>query len=132
MTTIEFGVFLDDVDEGRLTEAQGIARSLGVSLNSDGSPFAGRGDEAPVKVVLSAPVVPSAQQVRMGRDRLDALLHDDERLTDYAVVKDNAGQVTHAISLLTADVKPVAQASVAPAAAPAAPARPRRWSPFGR
>ena len=130
MTTIEFGVFLNDVNEDRLTEAQGIARSLGVSINSDGSPFAGRGDEAPVKVVLSAPTVPSAEQVRLGRDRLDALLEDDERLTDYAVVKNQAGQVTHAISLLTAEVKPVAGPVAAPAAAPAAPARPRRWSPF--
>lgn len=133
--TIEFGVFVEDADEGRLAEAQSVARSLGVSLTADGSVFAGHDGDGPLKVVVNLPAGASltADAVRQGRDRLDALLVDEERLTDYALVKED-GVLTQVVSLLTAGVQSVSspQAPAPAPAAPAAPAAPRRWSPFRR
>lgn len=134
--TIEFGAFLTGTPtHNRLASAQATARSLGVSLSADGSRFAGQGSQGdPVKVTVAVPagtqVTPAV--VARGRDALDALLSNGERLSDYALVKDN-GVLTQVISLLTGEVKAVQQeARPAPAQAPRQAPAPRRWSPFRR
>lgn len=136
--TIEFGAFINSANEDRLSQAQRVARDLGVTLSSDGSPFAGSGPAAPVKVVVALPqgTTVTPEDVKTGRDALDAILTDGERLTDYALVKDD-GVLTSVVSLLTAGVQSVPRAAspaVRQGSADAAPtpARPRRWSPFSR
>lgn len=138
-TTIEFGAFVQSAHAGRLADAQRVADDLGVTVQADGSRFAGSGSLAggdPIKVTVTVPAGASLTPalIREGRNAFDDLLSGNERLTDYAVVKQN-GVITEVVSLLTAETKSVAQpvtASAARPAAPAAPARPRRWSPFGR
>lgn len=135
-TTIEFGAFIEDANADRLSEAQGVARSLGVQIHADGTSFAGSGSDGdPVKVTVTLPAGTSltTSMVAEGRDALDNLLDEDERLTDYALVKQD-GTLHSVVSLLTGESKSVAQPVQAPvqAEAPAAPAAPRRWSPFRR
>lgn len=133
-TTIEFGAFIEDADADRLDEAQGVARSLGVQIHADGSSFAGTGSAGdPVKVTVTLPAGTSltTAMVAQGRDALDNLLDGDERLTDYALVKQD-GTLHSVVSLLTGESKSVAQPVVQQQEAPAAPAAPRRWSPFRR
>lgn len=136
MQTIEFGAFIEDANADRLSEAQRVARSLGVQISADGSTFAGSGSAGdPVKVTVTLPAGTSltTAMVAQGRDALDNLLDEDERLTDYALVKQD-GTLTGVVSLLTGEAKSVAQPAAAATqqAAPAAPAAPRRWSPFRR
>jgi hypothetical protein len=127
--TIEFGAFVNSASESRLREAQRAASTLGVTVSADGSNF---GPSEAVQVTVTVPdhVVLTPEVVAQGRDQFDSLLQGDERLTDYAVVKDN-GAVTQVVSLITGDVKAVQQAPVGRAASPDAaptPAAPRRWS----
>lgn len=133
--TIEFGAFINGADGTRLAQAQATARSLGVQVTADGSPMTGTGGPgAPVKVTVTLPAgtALNTEAVQQGVDAFDALLRDNERLTDYALVKDN-GVLTEVVSLLTAEVKSVAQPAPArfAAPAPAAPAA-RRRPRFGR
>lgn len=131
-TTIEFGAFVESATGTRLAEAQRVARDLGVSVNADGTRFAGTGsagDPVKVTVVVPAGTTLTPALIRQGRNAFDDLLDGNERLTDYAVVKQD-GVVTQVVSLLTAESKTVNVPSAAAAAAPAAPARPRRWNPF--
>lgn len=139
MSTIEFGAFVQNASAGRLSAAQAAARSLGVSVSADGSRFAGSGQAGdPIKVVVTLPggAALTAEAIKQGRAAFDNLLTGSERLTDYALVKNDAGQITQVVSLLTAASAPVVvQAPARPAtrpAAPAAPAAPRRWNPFSR
>jgi hypothetical protein len=134
--TIEFGAFVASATADRLRAAQQVASRLGVQVASTGSRFAGTGQSGdPIKVVVTVPseTVLTPEVVAQGRDAFDELLNPGERLTDYALVKDN-GSLVEVVSLLTAESRNLAQrvASAAAPAAPAAPARPRRWSPFGR
>ncbi len=124
--TIEFGAFIESATGDRLAAAQSAARDLGVTVTADGSNF---GPSEAVRVVVTVPehTILTTDLVAQGRDRFDALLQGDERLTDYAVVKQD-GVVTQVVSLVTGDVKTVQQEARAAAPAPAAPAAPRRWS----
>jgi hypothetical protein len=123
--TIEFGAFVNSASESRLREAQRTAESLGVTVTADGSTF---GPSEAVRVVVNVPqgVSLTPEVVARGRDEFDSLLEGDERLTDYAVIKDN-GVLTQVVSLVTGDIKTVQQEVRAAAPAPA-PAAPRRWS----
>lgn len=138
MSTIEFGAFVENASASRLSEAQAVARSLGVNVSADGTRFAGSGQAGdPIKVVVSLPQGASLtpEIVKQGRAAFDNLLRGSERLTDYALVKNASGQITEVVSLLTAASAPVvvqAPARAAAPAAPVAPAAPRRWNPFAR
>lgn len=132
--TITFGAFITSATEDRLTEAQRVADELGVTITADGSPFAGSGHGAPVKVTVIVPdgAVVTTENIMVGRDALDAILTDGERLTDYALVKDD-GVLTEVVSLLTAESKVVGART--PVSVPAAEIQRRkgpRWSPFNR
>lgn len=132
--TIEFGAFLNGVPNAtRLAQAQRVASDLGVTVSANGTRFAGAGQGGdPIKVTVAVPddTVLTTEVVAQGRDAFDALLSKGERLSDYALVKEN-GSLTAVVSLLTGEVKTVAAAPRVAAAAPAS-AAPRRWSPFRR
>jgi hypothetical protein len=130
--TIEFGAFVQDASARRLSQAQQVADDLGVTLHADGSRFAGSGAAGdPIKVTVTVPdgTALSAANIRQGRDALDDLLSNGERLTDYALVKQD-GALVQVVSLLTAGVQDVPVRPVAAPAAVPAPAPRRRWSPF--
>lgn len=132
--TIEFGAFLNGTpSQDRLHRAQAAADSLGVQVRADGSRFSGvgrAGDPVKVTVVVPSETVLTTEAIQRGVEEFDALLNDDERLTDYALVRDN-GVLTEVVSLLTAESKSVAAPAQARPVQQAQPERPRRRV-FGR
>lgn len=141
MNTIEFGAFISESSAYALRQdAQRVARDLGVTISADGSRFAGSGALGdPYKVVVTLPrgTEITESQVTEGRDRLDALLSGNDRLTDYALVKED-GRLVAVVSTLTGEIadldrSPLPEPEPEPqVVAEATPTRPRRWSPFRR
>ena len=127
---IEFGAFLSGVPtHARLRQATDAAADLGVTVQADGGRF-GPTEAVKVQVVVPDHVALTPEVVAEGRDKFDALLAGTERLTDYALVKQD-GVLQQVVSLITAEVKTVQQEARGRAASPDAaptPAAPRRWS----